>query len=631
VGVFAPIRDYVETLVHPSALANTLTAARHRAFIAPRLLGGIAALAAFPFYLIACGTPSAVEIVAFAWLVAPILTAYFLSRTGRYESAHAFSSLAIAGLATVLAASTGGVGSSALVWLVIVPLDASLSASRRVVATASIFALGAVGLLWLLGVAHLLPPDSGVEAPLAALGVVSALLYAAGLALGAAVLTRTGAWLLDAEEERYRLLARNMGDVITRHGRDGAVMFASPAAEMMFGVPVGALHGHGLFERVLVADRPAYLMALGDAAALPENRSVEFRVRRDCADGEQGHAGEFIWIEMHCRPLERKTAESGRDTGREVVAVLRDVSRRKAREQAFEQVHADTERAVARNARFLATMSHELRTPLNAIIGFSEMLTKEQSSTLTTERRHEYAALINESGHHLLSVVNGILDMSKLETDNFEIIGEPFAPASVIARCYELVALRARAAGIRLERTVGDDLPDMIADKRALTQILLNLLSNAIRFSDSGGRVVIGARAEAASILFTVEDDGVGIGEQDLARLGEPYFQAQSARERRHGGSGLGLSIVKGLVRLHGGELSIDSRIGRGTRVTVRLPLDCEQSRPAMRSAAPDSAAGPMHGLMKVPAAGGASRRLNSSAPRDPAVRTSSILVKKSA
>jgi len=118
----------------------------------------------------------------------------------------------------------------------------------------------------------------------------------------------------------------------------------------------------------------------------------------------------------------------------------------------------------------------------------------------------------------------------------------------------------------------------MVADKRALRQILINLLSNAIRFTDRGGKVTIGTRAEAGHIAFVIEDSGVGIGDDDLARLGEPYFQARASYDRRHGGTGLGLSIVKGLVRLHGGEMEISSRVGEGTRVSVRLPLDCERA-----------------------------------------------------
>jgi two-component system, cell cycle sensor histidine kinase DivJ len=237
-------------------------------------------------------------------------------------------------------------------------------------------------------------------------------------------------------------------------------------------------------------------------------------------------------------------------------------------------------------------MSHELRTPLNAIIGFSEMLMKEVELRLDASRRNEYAGLINGSGHHLLSVVNGILDMSKIETGNFEITLEPFDPARVVADCCSLLELRAREAGVRLERMAVDNLPEMIADKRALNQILLNLVSNAIRFSDRGGVVTISARAEAAHLSFAVEDNGVGISDEDLARVGEPYFQAGSSYDRRHGGTGLGLSIVKGLVRLHGGELSIRSRVGEGTRVTVRLPLDCERAMAAIKPAAPTGVMG---------------------------------------
>jgi cell cycle sensor histidine kinase DivJ len=213
------------------------------------------------------------------------------------------------------------------------------------------------------------------------------------------------------------------------------------------------------------------------------------------------------------------------------------------------------------------------------------MLTKETALRLDADRRNEYAGLINSSGHHLLSVVNGILDMSKIETGNFEITPEPFAPAEVVTACCGILALRAREAGVHLEKLASDSLPEIIADKRALNQILLNLLSNAIRFTDRGGKVTISARAEATSILFAVEDNGVGISDEDLARVGEPYFQAGTSYDRRHGGTGLGLSIVKGLVRLHGGELSIRSRVGEGTRVTVRLPLDCERVRPGKKSA----------------------------------------------
>jgi two-component system, cell cycle sensor histidine kinase DivJ len=579
VSFLTPVRNYIDALVHPAAQNDALTVARHRAFIAPRLLGGLAALASFPVYIAFRGVPSMLEVGVFGWMVTPILIAYFLSRTGRYESAHVLSSLSLAGLVAVVAWRTGGIGSFAAMWLVVVPLEAALSASRRVIALASAFALAAAGLLWMLSAFDFLPPAAMVAnepGMLAALGVVLAALYATGLALGAASLARTSSWLLNAEEDRYRLLAHNMTDVITRHGRNGVVLFASPAAEPLFGVRAGELGGHGLFDRVHVADRPAYLTALADAAALGEARSIEFRIRR--GGDAKPQASHFAWVEMRCHPVGRNTETSnGRDC--EVVAVLRDISERKMQERAIKIARTESERVNAAKSRFLANMSHELRTPLNAIIGFSDMLTND-SLVLDAARKREYVKLINDSGRHLLSVVNGILDMSKMETGNFEITPERFVPAEVIGNCCDLLALKARDAGVEIATRIAADLPEVVADRRAFNQILINLISNALKFTPRGGRVTVGAACDGPKFAVTVEDTGVGIGKDDLPRLGEAFFQARASYDRRHDGSGLGLSIVKGLVLLHGGDIDIRSRLGEGTRVTVLLPIDCESDRP---------------------------------------------------
>jgi two-component system, cell cycle sensor histidine kinase DivJ len=377
------------------------------------------------------------------------------------------------------------------------------------------------------------------------------------------------------EDDQYRLLARNMTDVITRHGHNGAVLFVSPAAERLVGTKVGDLCGHGLFDRVHVTDRPAYLTALADAAALGGDRSVEFRLRR----GDPADSADFIWIEMRCRALDQVPAEVAPSKEREVVAVMRDITQHKQEGQAIELARAEAERANAAKSRFLATMSHELRTPLNAVIGFSEMLCNESALMIDASRRHEYAQLINESGRHLLSVVNGILDMSKIETGNFAITPEPFSPRQAIEDCCGLLALKARESGIELITVLAGELPDIVADKRALNQIMLNLVSNAIKFTDRGGRIIVSARQEGATFVVSVADTGVGIDSEDMARIGDPFFQARSSYDRRHDGTGLGLSIVKGLVALHGGEVEIASRIGEGTSVTIRLPVDCESAR----------------------------------------------------
>jgi cell cycle sensor histidine kinase DivJ len=570
-SVFAQICAFVDSLVHASVRNDPLAAARHRAFIGPRLLGGLIALTALPAHLAFAGVPGAWEVFVYAWLATPLLIAFYLSRTGQYAVAQIMSSVALAVLISAIGIATGGVSSFASVWLVLVPLEAALSASRRVVIAASGIALAAAAFLYVASVQGL-AVAAQPSAILMALGLISAALYATGLALGAASLARAGSRLLMVEEDRYRLLARNIADVITRHRRNGVVRFASPAAEALFGVPARSLLGHGLFDRVHVADRPAYLTALGDASAQGANSSVEFRIRREAAEGP----AQFIWVEMRCRPLDHLEGEI---VDGECVAVIRDVTERKTQEQAVEAARMDAERANAAKSRFLATMSHELRTPLNAIIGFSEMLANEETMNLDKARRHEYATLIGTSGHHLLSVVNGILDMSKIESGNFEITPEPFTPAPVIQTCCDLMALRARETGVDLVCRVPADLPDLVADKRAVKQILINLLSNAIKFTPRGGKVKVVSETSERFCTIAVEDSGVGISEEDLPHVGDPFFQVRAAYDRKHDGTGLGLSIVKGLVELHGGELIITSRLGAGTRVAVRLPFDCEKAR----------------------------------------------------
>jgi two-component system, cell cycle sensor histidine kinase DivJ len=575
--VLSTIRDCLDALLHPSARYDALTRARHRAFMAPRLIGSLAAFAVFPVYLAMRGAPGALEVSALAWLIAPILLSWFLSRTGRYEGAHVLSSIALAALVMTVSVITGGIESFAAIWLVVIPVESALSASRRVVGFASALALICAGMLIALGHFGLLPPPD-ISADLrgfcVAFGIASATLYAAGIAFGAESLARTSVSLLTVEEERYHLLARNMSDVISRHQRNGAVQFISPAAETMLGTPAALLLGHGLFDRVHVADRPAFLTALSDAASAGEARSVEFRLKRDLPRAERGAVGavDFIWVEMRCRPLDGPDQTRNRSQA-EVVAVMRDITDRKMQEQALDLARSAAEAADAAKTRFLATMSHELRTPLNAIIGFSEMIVQEQALMLDAVRRKEYAQLINDSGQHLLAVVNGILDMSKMENGNYEIAPEPFAPRAALINCCNLLALKAREGGVDLVTDVPQDLPAMTGDPRAFKQIVLNLVSNAIKFTERGGRVTATAHVEGSRLLLRITDTGVGIAADDLKRIGDPFFQAGKTYQRRHEGTGLGLSIVKSLVGLHSGEMAVHSKVDEGTTVTVALPL----------------------------------------------------------
>ena len=201
------------------------------------------------------------------------------------------------------------------------------------------------------------------------------------------------------------------------------------------------------------------------------------------------------------------------------------------------------------------------------------MIVQEDVLMINAIRRKEYAQLINDFGQHLLSVVNGILDMSKMESGNFEISPEPFAPRAALINCCNLLALKARENAIDLVTRAPDDLPVMTGDPRAFKQIVLNLVANAIKFTERGGSVTVSAGVEGSRLVLRVSDTGVGISADDLKRIGNPFFQAGKTYQRRHEGTGLGLSIVKSLVALHAGEISVQSKLDEGTTVTVALPL----------------------------------------------------------
>lgn len=576
---FTPIRAYLDALVHASARQDSLLAARHRAFFATRLFVGLVALAIFPIYLAWRGVPTAVEVIALCWTLTPLLLVWYLSKTGEYERAHLLSACSLALLVGMIGAVTGGLASFVAPWIVVIALEASLSASRRLIVSTIAIALLTAAMLW-LAVPYPSSIDSAPSWSMIA-GAASAAIYAGGLALANSAFARAGQVAKELSEARYRLLAQNMSDVIARHGRDGAITFISPAAEQLTGVPASDLLGHRLFDRVHLADRPAFLTAISDAARGVIPASLEFRLQREPRVTMHRSAPEFVWVEMRSHAIEAGNERREDDSPRQVVSVFRDVSARKSDALAIEHARAEAERANDAKSKFLATVSHELRTPLNAIIGFSEMLGREDEMKLDAARRQDYARLIRDSGEHLLAVVNGILDMSRIEAGHFEIVTEPFAVKPLIESCRKMMSLRAEQAGIQLFSDVAANLPEINADPRALRQVVINLVSNAIKFTEQGGKIDISVAANLDEIELTVSDTGIGIPEEDIDRLGDPFFQGRSSYDRTYEGTGLGLSVVMGLVKLHGGSVEIESRLRKGTKVTVRLPLDCQKGMKA--------------------------------------------------
>ena len=217
-------------------------------------------------------------------------------------------------------------------------------------------------------------------------------------------------------------------------------------------------------------------------------------------------------------------------------------------------------------------MSHELRTPLNAIIGFSDVMRQEMFGAITVPKYKEYSGLIHDSGRHLLDLIGDVLDMSKVEAGKFDLTPEAVDSVELISKCIETVRVTAERKKVKLTANLAAA-QGLVADKRALKQILLNLLSNAIKFTPAGGTVEIATATKAGWFWLGVADDGVGIGEEDLARLGRPFEQASGAYTREQEGTGLGLSLVRSFVELHGGRLEIESALGQGTTVRAFLPM----------------------------------------------------------
>jgi cell cycle sensor histidine kinase DivJ len=512
-------------------------------------------------YVLAVGRPDAVEALAIAGLVAPGVLALTVFTPISLASLELASLGLFAALIGLLAALTGGVGSPLMLWLLLVPAEAALTGARGAVMRAALAAGAVLALVAALQALALLPPSrlGAAGFALTAISLAAALLQAALLAV-AAQSRQAGADAAAAQgAAMYRFLADNAMDLITRHGADGRIRYASPASLPLLGRRPRELLGAAPTALVHPDDLAVVQAAFVEASYFGRAASAEVRLRRK--------DGDHVWAEMRCRPAGADAA-----SGADIVAVTREIGERKAQERALTEARDAALEASRAKSRFLANMSHELRTPLNAIIGFSEVMAREMFGALGNARYQEYSRLIHESGSHLLDLINGVLDMSKIEAGKFELHEELFDLEETAQSALRFVRIPAERAGVVLKLAVSPAARQAFADRRAVKQILINLLSNGIKYTPPGGVVRLSAEAETAGLILGVTDTGTGIAPDDLKRLGQPFEQVESAETRGKEGTGLGLALVKALAALHGGEALLASVLGEGTSVTVRLP-----------------------------------------------------------
>ncbi len=360
-----------------------------------------------------------------------------------------------------------------------------------------------------------------------------------------------------------------MTDGLVYYAPDGRLRFCNMRARSYLQIPPDADIEGMTFDDVLRLELEA-----GQVVSPIDQEQEWTLLRSQQHRNGQGHVEMRTVAGGHLRISDRRTRLGGMVTVYTDVSDLVERGDELARSQRDLRLAKEQAEVASRTkSQFLANMSHELRTPLNAIIGFAEVIEREFFGPVGVAQYASYAADIHRSGQHLLSLINDILDLSKVEAGRFEIVEQDFPLAEAIDEAKRLLEIRAQKAGLVMISEIAPDIGRLYADRKLISQALLNLLSNAVKFTPAGGEVRVSAlRDGGGDLLLQVSDTGIGMSPEEIPRALEPFGQIDGTLARRYDGTGLGLTITKAFIEMHGGTLALDSEKGRGTTAAIRLP-----------------------------------------------------------
>jgi cell cycle sensor histidine kinase DivJ len=526
-------------------------------------------------------SPILVFILAAQLLTIPSAIALALSLSGAFMLSCGVLAkqrdVKLAGLCAVVGASIGlsilvavsaQVAMQMAMLLLVIPAEVYLLRKQREPVIASTFAVSVLGLCAVIISSTSVGPiahSTGLGATIIAMLIGYGFVRAFNLNENIPTVEEKDPKVHLSSEALFDSLIEDLPGLVTCHDAQGDVLSIHGQSPEMLSARASNLLGKGFVNQIHISDRIGFMSAVDKLRQGVECVAIELRF--EAGFNNSTTEQQFTHIQAHL--IGRFDQENKLQKFYIQSLDMTLLHNAQAMIEQYETAERDAE---LNKTRFLAGVSHELRTPLNSIMGFADVLIHEVIAPLPDERHKEYVALIRDSGEHLLNVVNTMLDMSKIQNGQYTLYSEPFEFSDLLDRTKSMLDIQAGKKSIKLNCRTQKGLQEVKADRRAMQQILINLVGNSIKFTEEKGVVTVDAEIKGSEFILTVSDTGIGIPADKLSQIGQPFMQVNSTLARQYEGTGLGISLVKGLVELHSGRFDIQSVEGEGTQITITIP-----------------------------------------------------------